>query len=226
MRAVKRVIMAAILLLSAVGTYAQQSEAQEYIITSERGNPKARSTSTDTLRWRHNLRIGICTPSLISARFLEGPDREHITTYTPPTASDNLANTRYYDTATYYLPGVTAEYSQYLLPWLSIGGKLSFGMTWSSKRHIYTDELLYRNNNYCIGLIVDIRFDWLRRDIVQMYSSVGLGLATRIAFHNGKLSPMYDMTFVGISIGRDIYGFAEFGGGVSGLLRAGIGYRF
>lgn len=179
----------------------------------------------DTIRWKHNIRIGVGSPSLMSQRFLEGPERS-ITDNSRYTASDELARLRYYESATYYLSGVTAEYSQTVNPWMSVGGKLSYAMLWRSVHHVHTDELLYRDNNYAVAAILDFRFEWLRRDVVQMYSSVGVGLAARFAFNNGKLSPMYDMTFVGISVGRAVYGYVEFGGGISGLFRAGIGCRF
>ena len=177
------------------------------------------------IRWKHNIRIGLSTPGLLSERFLRGPEGSTNESLIP-SASHDLASMRYYRTPTYYFSGLTAEYNQNIKPWLAIGGKATFAAMWSSVRHVATDELLYRDNNYSIGVIFNIRFEWLRRDIVQMYSGIGIGLAARIAFNDGILSPMFDATYVGISLGRSLYGFAEVGTGISGMIRAGMGYRF
>jgi len=36
----------------------------------------------------------------------------------------------------------------------------------------------------------------------------------------------YDATWVGLSVGEKVYGYFEFGGGASGVARAGMGVRF
>ena len=66
----------------------------------------------------------------------------------------------------------------------------------------------------------------LRKPIINLYSAVGAGIAARFAYDDGVVTPMYDLTFFGLTLGRKVYFFAEVGAGISGSLRAGVGYRF
>ena len=67
-----------------------------------------------------------------------------------------------------------------------------------------------------------VRFNWFYREAVQLYSTISAGVVTDF----DELYPWADFTLVGCSFGRKFFGFAEFGLGTAGWLRAGIGYRF
>lgn len=222
-------IITTIATLSATNLQAQEQSAIVPDITTSRAYEcNVSSRLRDTIRWRDNLRIGIGAPSLLQMRFLEGPDtrisdEQHAYNNT---LSGKFASYRYYETPTYYVPPITIEYSHYIRKWFSLGGKATFSALYSRYKHIETDELLRTDGNYTVGLIVNARFDYLRRNSVQLYSSIGFGLAARFAYDYGIVSPMYDMTLFGIMVGRSFYGYFEFGGGISGIARMGIGYRF
>lgn len=222
-------IITAIATLSASNIQAQERNAIVPDITTSRAYKRnVVNRLSDTIRWHHNLRIGIGAPSLLQIRFLEGPNTrisDEQRAYNN-TLSGKFADYRYYETPTYYVPPITIEYSHYVNRWFSLGGKATFSALYSRCKHIETDELLRTDGNYTVGLILNARFDYLRRNVVQLYSSVGFGLAARFAYDHGIVSPMYDMTLFGIMVGRDFYGYFEFGGGISGLTRIGIGYRF
>ncbi|MBQ2143417.1 MAG: hypothetical protein II204_09725, partial [Alistipes sp.] len=68
----------------------------------------------DTLRWRHNLRITFGTPSAIQTYFLDGimdnADAES-RPHKIPTASDKLADYRYYTTPTIMVTPISVEYN-------------------------------------------------------------------------------------------------------------------
>ena len=83
-----------------------------------------------------------------------------------------------------------------------------------------------RVGNYLMGAMANFRFEYLRRECVQLYSGCAVGAGVR--FTDSKILPtlMVDWTYIGISFGRKFFGYTEFGGGVSGFLRAGIGGRF
>ena len=93
-------------------------------------------------------------------------------------------------------------------------------------RHIQTDEKLYSDGSYSVGLILNLRFEYMRREYVQLYSAFGAGFAARFEYDRGILIPMYDATYFGIVVGKNLYGFAEVGAGLSGSIRAGLGFRF
>jgi hypothetical protein len=121
---------------------------------------------------------------------------------------------------------ISVEYNYYVKKWLTVGGRATFTSLYNEVRNIATDEKLYSNGSYALGLILNVRFEYMRREYVQMYSAVGLGLAARFEYNRGIMTPMYDFTYFGIVVGKGFYGFAEIGAGLSGCARAGIGFRF
>lgn len=207
MRQIRFIIAAVALCLTCVGGYAQ----------------RARDISIDN---RHNIRLSLSAPGLLSYFYLVDNNDTVADADAVNSTSDLLASARYYESATRYFPGINLEYSCNVRPWLSLGGKATFAATWSSMRHVSTDELLYRNNRIAAALIFNLRFDYLRKPVITLYSAVGAGIAARFAFDDGVVTPMYDLTFFGLTLGRKVYFFAEVGAGISGSLRAGVGYRF
>lgn len=183
----------------------------------------------DTLRWRHNLRITFGTPSAIQTYFLDGIMSESDEIIAPSrisTTSDRLAQYRYYTTPTIMVTPISVEYNYYVKKWLTVGGRATFTSLYNEVRNIATDEKLYSNGSYALGLILNVRFEYMRREYVQLYSAVSLGLAARFEYNRGIMTPMYDFTYFGIVVGKGFYGFAEIGAGLSGCARAGIGFRF
>lgn len=179
------------------------------------------------VRWQNNLRIGYGVPSLISIMFSSGSVIGACDYCMPQyDFSDQLHDSRYYNTPTLMLQSLHAEYMRTINPWFSMGVKSTFAATWSSLYNAHTGELYMRNNSYAISALVSLRFEWLRRHSVQMYSGFGAGLAARIERANGALIPMLDLTLVGLSVGRGFYGFVEIGEGISGSFRGGFGLRF
>lgn len=207
MRQIRIILIGIILSLTCVAAYAQQS----------------RDISIDN---RHNIRLSLSAPGLMSYFYLVDNNDTVADADAIHSTSDLLASARYFESPTRYLPGINLEYSCNIKPWLSLGGKATFAATWSSMRHVSTNELLYRNNRIATALILNLRFDYLRKPIINLYSAVGAGIAARFAYDDGVVTPMYDLTFFGLTLGRKVYFFAEVGAGISGSLRAGVGYRF
>lgn len=73
-----------------------------------------------------------------------------------------------------------------------------------------------------------IRGTWIDRRSVRLYSALGLGVAAvRDDERSGcRMRAAVQGTYIGVSVGRRLFGFAELGAGVHGVLIAGIGYRF
>ncbi|MBE6176107.1 MAG: hypothetical protein E7146_03820 [Rikenellaceae bacterium] len=142
------------------------------------------------------------------------------------TTSSRLADNRYYWGTEIAFTGITLDYSHRLKSWFAMGVKSSLSITTRAKRHVGTNETLYRNNTTIASLLLNFRFDWLNRKIVTMYSSIGVGMALHSSYYENVVLPMYDAAWVGITVGKRLYGYAELGGGISGLLRVGLGYRF
>lgn len=173
---------------------------------------------------RHNIRIGVSTPSLISGYFAFIDDSSNDTML--ESTSDLLAEERYYKGDTKYLSGVHAEYSYNFKPWVSLGAKATFAMTSTAYRHVYTNEVYRRDNRYSMGIVASVRFDYLRKSVVHLYSSVGLGIGALIEPDDSTVAPIYDITLFGITLGKKVYFFGEVGTGISGIIRLGVGCNF
>ena len=140
--------------------------------------------------------------------------------------SGQLADSRYYWDTERAFTGITIEYSHRIKSWFAIGAKGVVSFKTRAKRHIGTNELLYRDNTLLAAALLNMRFDWFCRKTVTMYTSLGIGLMSHTDYYETYVLPMYDAAWVGITVGRRLYGYAEFGGGIGGLFRVGMGYRF
>lgn len=128
----------------------------------------------------------------------------------------------------WYTIGV--EGGRWLKEWLYVGGALvwSGGFSGIYDYRAYKRVGTYNYSSY--SLLPIVRFAWLRRGIVQLYSGVGLGVA--VAHYNTlermriQANASFDFTFIGISVGRNLFGFFDISAGSRGAITAGVGYRF
>ncbi len=140
--------------------------------------------------------------------------------------SSQLADDRYYWGAERAFTGISIDYNYRMKRWFAIGAKGVVSLKSRAKRHIGTNEVLYRDNTLLVSALLNMRFDWLNRKIVTMYSSLGLGIVSHMDYYETYVLPMYDAAWIGITVGQRLYGYAELGGGIGGLFRVGLGYRF
>lgn len=140
--------------------------------------------------------------------------------------SDQLADYRYYRTKERVVTSLTLDYGYRVKKWLSLGAKGAVGFRTHGIRHKVTNDLLYRESRVAASLLFNMRFDWLHRRNVMMYSSLGVGVTSIFDYNDGMVFPMFDATYVGLTAGRKFYYFLELGAGASGTLRTGVGCRF
>lgn len=127
-----------------------------------------------------------------------------------------------------------AEYSYRPLRWLEVGANVSY----INFSRLFYDRITTRKIGHhtlnTVGLAAKVRFSFLTRPVVRLYSSLALGAA--IGFEQIKIDRQFQnsttsyfngsFTYFGITVGRRLYGFAEFSVGTMGLVNFGIGYRF
>ena len=84
-----------------------------------------------------------------------------------------------------------------------------------------------------LGITPVVRFDWIDRPMVKCYSELQIGYACDFIRHtldnrnDARIRDSYlivSPTLAGVSVGRRLRGFAEFGTGLRGLVCVGIGY--
>lgn len=217
-------------LKNSVSTYTSKmlSSAQGDTQSSETEvRPIRLSESYPSVKYKSSLQVGAAIPGLtlfvLFNRFsaLESKSQPEYT------FGSRLENARYYNTSTISVPVLSLEYNGSVTRWLALGLKATVGFQTMTKRHVATNALYRRYNHVAASALFNMRFTWLRRNIVTMYSSVGLGLTSHFRNNIYDYSHfMMDATWVGIQLGKQLYGFAEFGAGIGGVLRGGIGVRF
>jgi hypothetical protein len=168
---------------------------------------------------KHDIRVGVGTVSLPTLMTLDsgwGYDDYYLD------FRRDMANADTYLTPRNFVGNYSLTYTYQDRRWLQYGGQVIFGASTRSRRDVHTNGDVENLNLYVLSVMPTVRFSWFYREAVQMYSSVSLGIVTDFdeAFVWG------DATLFGCSFGRKFFGFAEIGLGMSGWLRAGIGYRF
>ena len=174
-----------------------------------------------TLPTRNDIRIGAGLPGGTSMLSLQG-------FLLGVTGSSHFAANDFFSPETTYITPISFEYNHYRNEWLVIGVKAHFSAIEGDIHAPESGAFKYRAGHYLVGGLFNWRFEYLRREYVQLYSSCGVGVGVRITKPTTLTLPvlMVDWTYIGVTFGKRVFGYAEFGGGINGFLRAGIGGRF
>lgn len=122
------------------------------------------------------------------------------------------------------------EGGRWFREWFYFGGSLVWSGGFIPIRYAPTHQRVSTLTSTNISVMPIVRFAWLRRGIVQLYSGLGLGLAVgyneNLNYNDTTVDAAFDVTFIGLSVGRDLFGYIDIGVGNRGVISAGIGYRF
>jgi hypothetical protein len=125
------------------------------------------------------------------------------------------------------------DYDYRVNEWFSVGGCLAWSAGICNLYDNQTHERWDTIHVDYISIMPIARFTWLRRGIVELYSSLGAtaGIEHWVHYLNGKHHTYrpylsYDIKPIGISVGRRWYGFMEAGYGARGIVNIGVGHRF
>jgi hypothetical protein len=127
----------------------------------------------------------------------------------------------------------TLDYGYRVNAWFSVGACIAWSAGICNLYERESHERWDTMHTDYISLMPIVRFTWLRRDIVELYSSLGAtaGIEHWMHYTNGEQHTYrpylsYDVKPLGISIGRKWYGFMETGYGARGILNVGVGHQF
>lgn len=134
------------------------------------------------------------------------------------------------------VPNLRAEYGYNILSWLNLGLAVNYSNCSNPMQDMDTGMYLWTENSHMTSVTVKVRFYWLNRKWVRMYSSLGAGVGvfnTNMMSYDLEDSQSYvtsaffapDVCLVGLTVGRKVYGRIEWGS-IFGGLTAGIGCRF
>ena len=143
-----------------------------------------------------------------------------------------------YDGAYKTTCGYSLSYMYSPRKWLAFGLNVGYVGWWQSQFSNTTNALHSTTFEHHIMFVPTVRFSYLNRRYVRLYSSLGIGygaclvrtrdsngVPTKHNNYNESFVPV-QLTPIGVSVGRKLFGFAELTVGSMANLSAGIGYRF
>jgi hypothetical protein len=140
-----------------------------------------------------------------------------------------------YHGASIFTGSISAGYTYNILRWLAIGSTLTYAGDFQKRYDRISNEEKGTNRTNRLYLTPMVRFNYLNRPIVRLYSQMGVGISyvhTKQHFGENPYSSSdcglsAHVTFFGISVGRQLFGFAELlSVGVQGSFVVGMGYKF
>lgn len=192
-------------------------------------------SQTDTTSWkhflpRHEVQIGIGDPffsSVYAGRINWGTS---LMDYDYPAIQPNQwFEPDTYRGATFASGAVSVSYMFRIQKWLWLGGTFSYSGFYNEVFDRVSNQKVDYRDSHFISIIPTVRFSWLNKKYLTLYSGVGVGIATVFEKTNNELtfSPIVPhLTAVGIHAGKNWYGFFEIGLGVKGIVSTGFGYHF
>lgn len=181
----------------------------------------ARSGRKADLPYKYEVRLGWSGyPTCDDQNFADGYDLH----YSSHPIRDLFAD---YDGPTYMTGNIMAEIDFHYRKWFTLAVGVAVNGIWKDKYDALTDELKGRESGFTMTVLPQARFTWVHKELVKVYSSVGVGL-TGGGF-DGRSEAVFaaQAVPVGLTVGKRLFGFAEFGIGtvyIGGMF--GIGYRF
>lgn len=176
----------------------------------------------------HDIRLGIGSINLSTGLMLTdewfGSCCDDV--YYPDSFRDQMLLTRTYLTPERLWGTFSLSYTYHGRRRVEAGVMATFAASTQRRKDIATDRTVESYNRYAASVLPMVRLLWLHRRNVSLYSSVGLGIVLTVDEGQTRVLPWYDLSLIGCTFGRRLFGFAELGAGMSGTLRVGIGYRF
>lgn len=127
----------------------------------------------------------------------------------------------------YSTGAISAEYAWDVKKWFTCSLSAATNVFWTNRYDAISGQKTGADTGVVIHTMATARFKWVSREIVRMYSSIGLGLISAYGEGEAYIFPGVQFCPIGIEVGKDIFGFCEIGAGTTFLgAMAGIGFRF
>jgi hypothetical protein len=98
---------------------------------------------------------------------------------------------------------------------------------WKDCHDPMTEAKLGRISGFSATVMPQVRFNWINREVLKVYSSLGLGLTVGSFDDRSESWGSFQLGLLGIQVGRRFFVFGEAGCGMLYMGgKAGIGYRF
>lgn len=196
------------------------------------------SAQEDTLSWkqqfqRHDIQIGFgepLLPSLVTNQIYRFGKPDY---YVEQAAVDWFGPDTY-TPGRFFTPTFSVGYKYRFAKWFWFGGTISYTGFYQNYFDRVSGKKVATNMTHVICIMPSVRFSWLNKKYVTLYSGLSLGYVMgidRYKTSDSRYTDVYhgaafQLTAVGVHVGKQWYGFAEVGLGMLGVFQAGFGYNF
>jgi hypothetical protein len=127
---------------------------------------------------------------------------------------------------------ITLSYTREIKRWLALSINASYSGAFRNEHESATGKISDKYSRHRIAVFPMVRFTYLNRPFVRLYSGVGFGLGLKREGWSNRDNYEYksrldgQATFFGVSVGKKIFASWEIGAGAMGYLTVSGGYRF
>ena len=199
----------------------------------------------DSISWRqtfprHDLQLGIGDPFIAGVTAALGFSLDALFASDDFAAEggsiDELFASDTYCGTTLTTGCLSLAYRYRLQKWLWIGVSGSYAGFYANIYDKYSKQKKAMDASYFFFIMPSVRFSWLNKKYVMLYSGVSLGVSGCYSSTYSKFSEQTtndlslnfagEVTAIGVHVGRYWYGFTELGFGTQGFFNIGFGYQF
>ena len=123
----------------------------------------------------------------------------------------------------------SAQYFYAITHWLHLGGEIYYSGNFRNISQAGTGKLLSEGGNIQISVLPTIRFQYLDRKYVGLYSGLATGFYSNFIYDYGHFHPEFHIawqfTWIGLRVGNRAFWTLEFGTGHKGFITTGVGMR-
>lgn len=146
----------------------------------------------------------------------------------------NFELSKIYSGNEYYTGVYSLDYAYRFTRTISFGVSFSYACATTRYHNLSDDSRAGGINQHYVSVMPILRAYWLNSKYVCLYSALGIGVTVERSVEKiGSRSYVSvdtlfagQFTPLGITVGKRLYGFAEFGVGTQGVIIGGIGYKF
>ncbi len=192
----------------------------------------------DTLSWkqqfqRHDIQFGFgepILPALVTGQIFKSGIPDY---YIEQSAVDWFGPDTY-SPGRFFTPTISVGYKYRFAKWFWFGGTISYTGFYQNYFDRVTGTKFSTDKTHVICIMPSVRFSWLNKKYVTLYSGLSLGYGMDIEQYNTSTTRStyiehgvaFHLTAIGVHVGKKWYGFAELGVGMLGVFQAGFGYNF
>ena len=207
--------------------YFQIAYVQSFDKQRKRMQAQPHWSTFDGMHHRHEVRFEVGDP--LGIMILQNKNN-----HLPNISGSNLTAVGHAWRAT---PVFSFNYHYRLTKWLWAGAMVNYA--YYRDHTDYTYQVYNMRWMHCITLMPELRFSYLNRPHVTLYSAVAAGATVFVGHENSSweeydgqwwkesVYPTFQLTAFGVRAGGEhLFGTFELGAGIKGFASAGIGYTF